>query len=83
MGLLFVRPSGWRLICRVLNELTSTQLNSLDITALLGLLLERKAVIETIPVKGKWCEVDSSHDLTLYRYLLSQTDITWSHDWRW
>jgi choline kinase len=83
MGLLFMRPSGWRRVCRVLNELTSAQLDSLDITALLSLLLERKAVIETIPVKGKWCEVDSSQDLKLYTHLLSQEDKTWSHDWRW
>lgn len=83
MGLLFMRPSGWSRISRVLNQLTSTQLDSLDITALLGLSLEQKAVIETVPVKGKWCEVDSSRDLKLYAHLLNQPDMVWNHDWRW
>jgi len=32
-------------------------------TALLRLLLEQGVAINVVPVDGKWCEVDSEHDL--------------------
>ena len=50
-------------------------------TSLLQLLIEDGAEINTTPIDGRWCEVDSETDLRLYKHKLEHA--SWSHDWRW
>jgi choline kinase len=85
MGLLKFTPKGWKIVEKQLNKLSQNQLDRLDMTALLRLLLEQGVAINVVPVEGKWCEVDSEHDLRLYENKISQVDKSdrcWMHDWR-
>ena len=50
-------------------------------TSLLQLLLKDGVEIDTTPVNGRWCEVDSENDLRLYEHKLEHPN--WTHDWRW
>ena len=50
-------------------------------TSLLQLLLKDGVEIDTTPVNGRWCEVDSETDLRLYEHKLEHPN--WTHDWRW
>ncbi|HAI68514.1 MAG TPA: transferase, partial [Gammaproteobacteria bacterium] len=85
MGLLKFTPKGWKIVEEQLNKLSQNQLDRLDMTALLRLLLEQGVAINVVPVEGKWCEVDSEHDLRLYEkkiYQVDKSDRCWIHDWR-
>ena len=49
------------------------------------LLISNKVDIYTVPVDGKWCEIDSESDLRTYNEKLEealQNNIKWKHDWR-
>jgi len=81
MGLLKFSPAGWRKVEALLDNLPQERRNQLDMTSLLQLLLENGTEIDTAPVKGRWCEVDSENDLRLYEHKLEHPD--WTHDWRW
>jgi choline kinase len=86
MGLLKFTPCGWRQVETKLDSLPATTCDSLDITALLQLLLQDGTHIQCVPVDGRWCEVDSASDLKLYEHFIQKADfdtIRWSHDWRW
>jgi choline kinase len=69
MGLLRFTPSGWRSVQDVLESLDPARRDSLDVTSMLGLLLQRGQVIGTVPVEHPWYEVDSQSDLDLYQVL--------------
>ena len=45
-------------------------------------LLEAGEPIQTTPVEGRWCEVDSDDDLRIYSGRLDER-MPWRHDWRW
>lgn len=86
MGLLRFSPDGWARVTELLSELSPSDRDRLDMTSLLGRLLDRNVGIGTVPVAGRWCEVDSEVDLELYRSCLEDADATnvrWHHDWRW
>ena len=86
MGLLKISPEGWRNIMNILNEFTQEKIDKLDMTSLLGLLLDRDILINVVPIDGKWCEVDSGEDLDRYEKMIAEVDSIgkcWSHDWRW
>ena len=86
MGLLRFSPNGWAQITALLADLSSADRDHLDMTSLLGCLLDRNVRIGTIPLAGRWCEVDSEDDLELYRSRLHEADtanVPWHHDWRW
>jgi choline kinase len=86
MGLLKLTPSGWQKVENKLDSLPDDICDSLDITTLLQLLLQDGIYIRCEPVKGRWCEVDSTFDLKLYERRIQEADfnsIPWSHDWRW
>ena len=51
-------------------------------TSLLSALLQRGTTITTVPIQGKWCEVDSDNDLALYESRIA-ANTPWAHDWRW
>ena len=81
MGLLKFSPAGWRQVEGLLDDLSQERRNQLDMTSLLQLLLKDGVEIDTTPVNGRWCEVDSETDLRLYEHKLEHPN--WTHDWRW
>ena len=86
MGLLRFSPQGWAHISALLSAISANDRDQLDMTSLLALLLERGVRIGTVPVSGRWCEVDSERDLELYQSRIKQTvggHRPWHHDWRW
>jgi len=82
MGLLKISPPGWQAIENHLSVIGRDRADRLDITGLLGGLLQDKIPVEAIAISGKWCEIDSQIDLDLYRRNISE-GANWSHDWRW
>jgi L-glutamine-phosphate cytidylyltransferase len=80
MGLLKLTPKGWMQIQSFLNKLSIDERMSLDMTTLLQNLIGKKVKIHGIAVSGKWCEMDTSSDLKLYKQKLKSRG--WSHDWR-
>ncbi|WP_456412757.1 phosphocholine cytidylyltransferase family protein [Thiolapillus sp.] len=83
MGLTAITPEGWRKLLGVLDTLSAEEQNSLDMTSLFSLALKKGIDINVIPVDGKWCEVDTENDLSLYHKLLAAPPGQWKHDWRW
>ena len=85
MGLIKLTPNGWKKIQSVLYHLTEDQIDSVDMTALFQILLNHDIIIKTIPIRGRWCELDSENDLNVYNKKIaerSKTDSMWKHDWR-
>lgn len=80
MGLLKFTPEGWYGVSAVLAGLSTEQINKLDMTSLLRLLLSQGAPIATVAISGGWVEVDNPSDITLYEQRI--TELGWSHDWR-
>ena len=81
MGLIKFSPQGWKKVADFLKKLTKKEINGLDMTTLLNSLVTGKIAIQTVAVNGRWCEVDSIDDLTLYERML-QKEKLWDHDWR-
>jgi choline kinase len=82
MGLMKFTPRGWSLVRDALAALPPASLDALDITALLGLLLEQGASVSAVPVDGRWAEVDSGDDLAAYERAIADNQNVFSHDWR-
>ncbi|WP_419785382.1 phosphocholine cytidylyltransferase family protein [Pseudodesulfovibrio sp.] len=84
MGLLKCTPAGWERVHGILSGLGSEGVAGLDVTALFKMLLSHGVAIQTIPVKGGWCEADSGDDLAQYEEKLKEADagLAWSHDFR-
>lgn len=86
MGLLRISPLGWKQITALLSEMTAIERDQLDMTSLLALMLQRNMKIGSVPVSGRWCEIDSESDLELYKLRMKcsvNVDTHWHHDWRW
>jgi choline kinase len=81
MGLFKITPSGWSRIRDFLDRLSGAERDRLDMTTLLSRLLAAGARIDTVPVEGRWCEVDSEKDRQLYESRLKGPE-AWRHDWR-
>ena len=67
-------------------KLSVGEIDKLDMTFLLSLLLDRDVVINVVSIDGKWCEVDSGEDLDRYKKRIAEVDSIgkyWSHDWCW
>lgn len=79
MGLLRVTPQGWQAVTAACREL-GTEVARTDMTSFLRILMARRVPIATVPVQGRWCEVDSQTDLRAYEVKLNAGG--WSHDWR-
>lgn len=78
MGLLKITPGGWAKVREVIRMLSK----QIDMTSMLRYALARfPYLIRTLPITGKWCEVDSQADAALYEEQLQQTT-SWLHDWR-
>lgn len=81
MGILKITPKGWKKIKLAVRNLSKRQISKFDITTLLNYLILKKIKIDTVPIFGRWCEIDSSKDLRLYKKKTMRIN-TWSHDWR-
>jgi choline kinase len=81
MGLLKITPTGWAKIKTHLHSLPPEVQNQLDMTTLLNQLLQKKQPIQTVPVSGEWCEVDTETDWLCYETQIN-SQRAWSHDWR-
>lgn len=77
-GLLRFSPAGWRSVERALDASCEPPD---DMTALLAALLDRGVAVADVPIRGRWCEVDTAQDLALYRRRL-RDPLPWLHDWR-
>jgi len=80
-GLLKFSRRGWSHIDRVLASICPADIERLDMTTLLSAALAHGVAIATVPIRGRWCEIDSENDLALYRKRLRRR--AWLHDWRW
>ena len=81
MGLLKFRPEGWARVKSFLDKTPPAQKDALDMTGLLRRLLGEGMKINTVPVEGRWCEVDNEKDLSMYERKLQFKGL-WAHDWR-
>lgn len=79
MGLLRVTPQGWQEIAAACRDL-GDEVARTDMTGFLRLLMARHVPIAAVPVRGRWCEVDSQDDLRAYTEMLERGN--WDHDWR-
>ncbi len=66
MGLVKFTPRAWRAIDALLEALDPSIRDRLDMTGLLGELLNRGFPIATLGTEGQWGEVDNPDDLALY-----------------
>jgi len=85
MGLLRIAPLGFRAVEALLATLDPRDVDRLDTTKLLSLLLARGTDVAVIPVDGRWCEVDCADDLACYETAIARVDAgeaAWAHDWR-
>jgi len=86
MGLLRLTPAGAAQLLACWNRVNDAERDRMDMTTLLARLLREGASICTVAVSGRWCEVDRSEDLTLYRRRIvnaNADDRRWLHDWRY
>ncbi len=81
MGLLGVRPAGWRCMHATIARLGAQRARRMDLTGLLAEMLQDGAEIRVLPVDGGWIELDTPQDLALYRRRLAAAG-DWTHDWR-
>jgi choline kinase len=77
MGLVRFTPAGWRAAEAVI---ALGDASTLQTTELLQRLVEHGVAVATLPVRGRWCEVDDARDLALYEHALRNPG--WTHDWR-
>ena len=77
-GIVRFSQAGWRSVERVLD---AVPIPPFDMTALLAALLARDIPIGDVPIRGRWCEVDSADDLRLCRRRLRDR-AAWPNDWR-
>lgn len=80
MGLLKVTPRGFAQMKKLYETLTYREKKELDMTSFLQKLLESNIPIHTLPIQGKWCEVDNEEDLLLYHKKLDEP--SWHHNWK-
>jgi choline kinase len=86
MGLLKFTARGWQQVRSITSKLPQEAIDKLDMTSLLSLLLKSDIAIQVTSIRGRWCEVDSQTDITLYDDMIErneQAGTVWSHDWRW
>lgn len=66
MGLLKFTPNGWQQVDSILQKMTSSQVDKLDMTTLLQHVIKAGHLISALPYTDKWGEIDHSSDLELY-----------------
>ena len=63
MGLLKFTPQGWSYIKNIVKNIN---INTLDMTSFLQILIKNNIMIKAIPYAEKWGEIDHISDLKLY-----------------
>jgi choline kinase len=81
MGLLKITPRGFATVRRWAARLEPEAIARLEMTRLLGELVQSGVEVVAVPVEGGWCEVDQPADLALYEAKLG-SGRRWTHDWR-
>lgn len=66
MGLLKFSPKGWEEILNFVSALPPPVVDRLDMTTFLNRFLIHGATIRTVPIHGRWFEIDHERDLSLY-----------------
>ncbi|HBB25809.1 MAG TPA: nucleotidyl transferase [Bacteroidetes bacterium] len=67
MGLLRFTPHGWSVITDLLNSLSATEQDRIHMTGMIQKLLQQHPrFVGTVPYSGKWGEVDTIDDASLY-----------------
>jgi choline kinase len=82
MGLLKFTREGWARTAAFLESVSPSERDRLDMTTLLARMVQGGETIQTVPLEGRWCEVDSDEDLRIYSGRLGDR-MPWRHDWRW
>lgn len=75
MGLLKFTPAGWGQVRNILDDLSATARDKLDMTALLSRLIARDVAVQAVAAIGGWGEVDSESDLALFDRLLASKPV--------
>jgi len=75
MGLLKFTPQAWRAVEALLTSVDAKTRDRMDMTTLLGTLLESSFPIKTVNISGQWGEIDSSGDLELYEQMIREGDL--------
>ena len=76
MGLLKFTPPAWSAVEALLGTLDAPIRNRLDVTGLLGRLLEGKNLpIHTFPTDGQWGEIDNPEDVMLYQNMVREGEL--------
>ncbi len=81
MGLLKLSAKGWKIMYDLFQTFSPIEKNKMDMTKMLGILLDRDVQIEVVFVQGGWCEADNYSDILAYEKELSKRE-NWTHDWR-
>lgn len=63
MGVFHLTPLHWRAISGVLETIAPYDLDRLDITSMLRLMLAQGQILRVLPFDNFWVEVDTAHDL--------------------
>jgi hypothetical protein len=64
-----ITAKGWQQISHYLAILSGFEQQKLDMTGLLQQLLNQGTIINTVPIRDQWFEVDSASDLECYEAL--------------
>jgi choline kinase len=75
MGLLKFTPAGWRTIASLLASLSASEIDKLDMTALLNMLLAQAITIDVVACEGFWFEVDNPEDLAICEAQLTAANL--------
>ncbi|MGP0076529.1 MAG: NTP transferase domain-containing protein [Bryobacteraceae bacterium] len=75
MGLLKFTPQAWRAVEALLAARDAKARDRMDMTTLLGALLDSGFPIATLPTAGSWGEIDSSEDLELYEKMIREGEL--------
>ena len=81
IGLIKCTPQGWKAVTDTLMDIPPNEVDKLDMTALLSLLIRKGVTITTVGIRGQWCETDDASDLNLYENKING-ESRWHHDWR-
>ena len=76
-GLVGFSPAGWR---AALSQCAKPS-PPFDMTGLLAAIVATGQYVADVPIRGRWCEIDTAADLHLARLRLCRRN-DWLHDWR-
>ena len=82
MGLIKITSSGWQSMYELYRTFPEEKRNKIDMTSMISELLKNQIKVNIIYIEGRWCEVDTFSDVTVYEKQLSKA-AEWVHDWRW